>query len=199
MHRSGFRVRWKIFVLVSLIALLLILLSLFFLFPSEVERRARSGEYIFLEFWVNEHGRVLEGEPFNLSIDFPRYWLNEDSHVLGGIVNPEFIQLNSSLKLIYGSGNSLSGDMGGGVASDLFGVYSLPFKDEVANLEIRDLSGDGTVTVRVNETDISLKPGGKWESTFKTIFRHEGGVIEVEKRITLKNHGFVKPELTSLG
>ncbi len=191
------RVRWKIFVLVSLITSLLLLFSLFFLSPSEVGRRAESGEYIFLEFWVNEHGKILEGKPFNLFIDFPKYWLNEDSHVLEGFVNSEFIQLNSSLKLIYGSGTSLSGGIGGGTASDLFGVYSLPFKDKTANLEIKDLSGDGTVVVRVNEASISLNPGGKWKSTFKTIFKHEGGVVEVEKRITLINHGFVKPKLTS--
>jgi len=181
-----------------IITLTLIMLFLVFSPPStpygplEVEKRAKSQDYIFLEYWVNEDGKVIEGEPLALCIDFPTYWLSEDSRELRGIVEPESLQVNSSLKLICGFGESYSGDRGCGATSSLLGVYGLPFIDEFIDLEIGGLSGDGTVAVKVEGTDVSLKPGEEWESSSKTIFRWGGGVIEVERCVTLTNHGFVK-------
>ena len=181
----------------ALSSLILILTVVFLIFcfpstPSEVKKKAMSYEFIFLEYWVNEDGRVIEGEPLKLTIDFPTYWLNEGSNELRGVVDPETLQVNSSLKLIYGFGISYSGDRGEGAMSFLYGVYSLPFVDRDNELEIVSLSGDGTVVINIGGTTVSLKAGEEWESSSKTIFRWGGGVIEVERRVTLTNHGFVK-------
>lgn len=169
-----------------LLFLLLILagVSFFLLKP-----RSREG-YLFIEIWFTSHGEVLEGEPRSLMVDFPTYTFSKDEGVLYGLLN---FEVNSSLLLVVGVGESLSGDAGGGVTSSLEGIYSLP-REVLPGIVIVRMLDDGRVYLSVNGTEFVLVPGQSWEKKREYTMDWEGGRIRISETLTIRNHGHVKLE-----
>jgi len=150
-------------------------------------KRKTNERYLFLEIWLNSYGEVIEGEARSLMIDFPTYTLSKDERLLSGTVD---FDMNSSLIMILGKANSLSGDAGGGVSSYLEGIYSLPYD---AGMGIRILGvEDGTVRLSVNGTEISLGPGKSWETRRDYTLRWERGTLRIEETLCITNFGYVK-------
>ncbi len=145
-------------------------------------------KYPFLEVWLNSHGEVLEGEPMVLMIDFPTYTFSEEEKLLSGLID---FEVNSSLIMVLGVGKSLSGDAGGGAASTLHGVYSLPY-DAGYGIVITEVLKDGSIHLSVNGSDIVLKPGQTWETKREYSMEWQGGVLKVKDTLSIKNHGRVK-------
>lgn len=117
-------------------------------------------KYVFIDHHVHTHGESIEGECPTLYIDFPTYSFSEVEKTLS--VRTDF-KVDSSVKIIYGDGVSLSGDGGAGAATGLKAVYELPF--EQRGLEIVNVEPDGTAHLKYNGLSIILKSGEKWVNT----------------------------------
>ena len=75
-------------------------------------------------------------------------------------------ETNDSMIMFYGGGGGLSGCAGEGGRTWGFPVYSLPyipqFPDSEKNITIESISKDGSVSLRYNQKQISLKPQETW-------------------------------------
>jgi hypothetical protein len=92
-----------------------------------------SAKCVFVDHHINTDGQLIEGNyQGGLNIDFPTYIFEETSKKLSGQFN---FEINKSLKLIYGDGRSLSGVVGSGAATGLYGIYDFPYKK--GNIEIK--------------------------------------------------------------
>jgi len=173
----------KRIILTSLFLALTVIVSSTFLLKHKAQ-----GGYIFLEVWLNSDGKVLEGEPMVLMIDFPTYSFSEEENLLSGLID---FEVNSSLLMILGVGKSLSGDAGGGAASTLHGVYSLPYEAGYG-IVIKEVSKGGSIHLSVNGSDIILKPGQTWEKKREYNMEWQGGVLKIRDTLSIKNYGCVK-------
>lgn len=144
------------------------------------------GGTLFLEVWRDVSGKVLEGEPRKLMIDFPTYKFDEETGELSGITN---FDINRSHLLVVGLGESLSGDAGGGVSSHLVAIDDLPC--DIEGIRITAIS-NGKITLEYMGQEISLAPGEKWTNTSKSIQSFGETRMKIIETITITNHGYVK-------
>ncbi|OGO57805.1 MAG: hypothetical protein A2025_03485 [Chloroflexi bacterium RBG_19FT_COMBO_47_15] len=125
-------------------------------------------KYVFIDHHINTYGECIEGDCQRLCIDFGTYHFDEaentlniyDWNVFNDLID---FRINSALKIVYGDGESLSGDAGMGAATGLSFVYKLPYKQ--GELEIVKVEPDGTAHIKYNEVSIILKSGEKWANT----------------------------------
>ncbi len=156
-----------------------------------------SKKILFLDHHINEHGEFIEGDSWPmLAIDFPTYYFDEENHNLRIIKIGESIDVNSSLVMITGDGDSLSGVTGTGAASAAYGVYSLPY--EGYNYGIVSVSEEGSVQISYNNEEIVLEPGEKWENIENIIKENEESQPYAKVNITVTdtftNYGFLEEE-----
>lgn len=114
-------------------------------------------EYAFIDHHVYIDGTLINGTCPPLKIDLPTYRYDTESGSLEGLVR---FDINESLTVIYGKGTSLSGDLGSGNSSILFGGYRLPCS--FGNLTVNGFTGDGAVHLRYNNQTLVLLPGERW-------------------------------------
>ncbi len=172
---------------ITLLLLLILAGASFFLLKHRNHEK-----YLFIEIWFNSHGKVLEGEPRALMIDFPSYTFSREEKLLSGLLN---FEVNSSLLLVVGVGKSLSGDAGGGVTSSLEGIYYLPY-EVLPGIVILKMD-DGRVYLSVNGTEVLLTPDHSWEKEWEYTMDWEGGKIKISETLSIRNQGYV--ELKSWG
>jgi len=117
-----------------------------------------SDKCVFVDHHINTNGELIEGNyQGGLNIDFPTYKFDKTTKILKG----EFdFEINKSLKIIYGNGRSLSGVVGAGAATGLYGVYELPYAK--GKFEIKEIESDGTVHIQYNDSLIVLKSNEEW-------------------------------------
>ena len=141
---------------------LLILLSYFILFSCNKKEDIEiieSDNYIFIEQHSNDHGEHISGpQPPLLQIDFPTYSYDFKTKTLNGIID---FEINSDLKLVYGSGTCLSGTAGSGCGTGLSGVYEIPY--ERGNFELLKVDTDGSVIVIYKDEVIDIQSGEEWK------------------------------------
>ncbi len=130
-----------------------------------------SDKCVFVDHHVNTNGELIEGNyQGELNIDFPTYNFNQTSKILKG----EFdFEINKSLKIIYGNGKSLSGVVGAGAATGLFGVYDIPYAK--GKFEIKQIDFDGTVHIQYNDSLIVLKSNEEWVNVTSEIDTQDFG------------------------
>lgn len=125
--------------------------------PTPQEWKIPSDKYVFIDHHIHEHGKSIVGYCMKLWIDFPTYRFDEKTGILIGEIN---FDINETLKVVYGSGASLSGDVGGGAATRLLGVYELPY--ERGHFKILKIDSDGTAYIEYKGVSIVLKSGEEW-------------------------------------
>lgn len=144
---------------------------------------------IFIDHHVHSDGVIIEGQGSGLMIDFPTYSFDKEQQRLNGMVN---FDVNDSLQVVYGDGQSLSGAMGGGAATMLYGVYALPY--EQRGLMIKSVNSSGAVTMRYRNETIILEPGEEWEKvTSDIITTNYGNVSRINETSTdrIINYGLI--------
>lgn len=123
-------------------------------------------QYVFIDRHVSQSGEVINGScTGGLMIDFPTYSFNRDTKELSGI-STHSLEVNNTLKIIYGDGMSLGGDLGGGAATGLIPVYALPFEE--GSVIIRGVSPDGLAILAAGNETIALPAGETWTNTSVT-------------------------------
>lgn len=149
-----------------------------------------SDRYLFIEYQTHIRGELIEGNYPGKMIDFPTYSFYPENRTLEGWMN---FAINDSLKVIYGSGTSLSGAAGSGAASMLSGVYELPHEDE--KLKILKVDSDGTAHLEYNSLPITLKSGEEWTNITTRVdvqqFDSNKGTAKLTITEKIMNHGFV--------
>lgn len=119
-------------------------------------------QYLFLEQHLSVSGELVSGSELPaIQIDFPTYTFNQETGELTGVID---FSIDNNLKMIYGSGTSLSGTAGAGVATGLSGVYEIPY--ERGSFELLKLDDDGNVVFMYKDDVHSLKSGEIW--TYET-------------------------------
>lgn len=117
-----------------------------------------SDKCVFVDHHINTNGELLEGNyQGGLNIDFPTYKFDKTTKILKGELD---FEINKSLKIIYGNGRSLSGVVGAGAATGLYGVYELPYAK--GKFEIKEIESNGTVHIQYNDSLIILKSNEEW-------------------------------------
>jgi len=119
-------------------------------------------KYVFIDHHINTYGKLIEGECPKLCVDFGTYYFDEAENTLNVLADFRGLRVNKALKIIYGDGESLSGDVGMGAGTYLSGVYELPYKQ--GELEIVKAEPDGTAQIKYNEASIVLKSREKWSN-----------------------------------
>lgn len=144
-------------------------------------------ECLFLNFWTAKSGKIISGTVPAMMIDFPTYSFDKGTRRLEGFIN---FEINDSLIAIMGIGQNLSGDAGGGAASMLYGIYSLPYSnDEIA---IEKIEADGTVYLSFHGKKIVIRAGEEWKKTEVKIEDVGSGRIEYTTTYTIENHGWIQ-------
>lgn len=147
----------------------------------------------FVEYWSEFHGEWLdEGISGGMNIDFPTYGFDERTRVLTDYGRPGVVT-NAPWVLLFGSGQSNHGDAGGGAASGLDAVYSLPCTTNGVSL-IRSQT-NGTVTLRSWEQLHTLAPGDvvRHETTWvhTNVFGDHSFRIRLTKKERIENFGLI--------
>ncbi|HCY41798.1 MAG TPA: hypothetical protein DHV48_10650 [Prolixibacteraceae bacterium] len=149
--------------------------TLFLVFSCEKNQEEdwiiSSDKCVFVDHHVNTNGELIEGNyQGGLNIDFPTYNFNQTSKILKG----EFdFEINKSLKIIYGNGKSLSGVVGAGAATVLYGGYDIPYAK--GKFEIKQIDFDGTVHIQYNDSLIVLKNNEEWVNVTSEIDTQDFG------------------------
>ncbi len=147
----------------------------------------KEGRVLFVEQHKNTYGELIAGDYPFMFIDFPTYFFNEKERVLDANIDVE----SEDMLLVYGSGESLSGDAGSGAATGLSPVYSIPAK--VSGDKIARVWDDGTVALEHAGEVITLAPGQSWEDVeTNQTSRYNIGLIELTVTDRVVNHGFVE-------
>lgn len=154
---------------------------------------------VFIDHHINTYGECIEGECQKLCIDFGTYDFNEAENTLYFFTD---FKVNRALKIVYGSGESLSGDAGMGAATGLTPIYELPYKQsdfrlsyELGDFEILNIEPDGTCHIKYNEISIILKSGEKWSNITTRVDTQEcrDGPCKLKQTITdtIVNYGIL--------
>jgi hypothetical protein len=146
---------------------------------------------VFIDHHLHTDGVLIQGKNRGLMIDFPTYSFNKQDRILTGMIN---FEINGSLLAVLGDGRSLSGAMGGGAATMLYGVYGLPYQNW--GLTIASIEKNGTVTIDHGNETIVLLPGTEWTkvtSEITTIDNYDGNksIINVTTTDHFVNYGFI--------
>lgn len=147
---------------------------------SEVQGTISSSKYVFIEHHISVYGEPVEGKYPFMFIDFPLYFFNENTGSLD--VNQLNIEINDSLKAVYGDGMELGGCAGSGMSTYAYGVYDLPYERD--KLKILEIEGDGTVHLSYNSLSIVLKSGEKWSNVESIIDTKESNGVNTKARLT---------------
>ncbi|WP_167605363.1 hypothetical protein [Maribellus sediminis] len=156
--------------------------------------------FLFVENFEYSTGVLLSGpEPPILQIDYPTYRYHEQANILEGEID---FELNKHLKLIYGSGVTLSGTAGGGGASGLYEITELPFEKGVFTLH--EIAPDGSISVTYRDSLFTLAVNEKFiyaKTTIDTVPFYAVGSEEADTCITqttttrvISNFGFIPRE-----
>ena len=139
--------------------------------------------FLFIETQKHKNGTVISGNSSQLAIDFPTYDLINST-----LRTVERIELNSSIKAIYGNEFQISGDIGFGISSGLYPVKDLPYIYDKIN--ILSIEGDNA-TLNCYGKNVTLVPGDSWK--METIQPEEigDGLLNVTTTVTVFNHGKV--------
>ena len=151
-----------------------------------------SEKCVFVDHHINTKGVLLEGNYLGgPNIDFPTYNFDKTSKILNGIFD---FEVDKSLKIIYGDGESLSGVAGAGAATGLYGVYELPYAK--GKFEIKEIDSDGTVHIQYNDSLIVLKSNEEWINVTSEINTQNFGKGIAKANITttdkIVNYGIIE-------
>jgi len=148
--------------------------------------------YIFIEYRMEEDGRVIQGEyPSGPVIDFPTYMFDP---YRGELASQEFtFEIDDTLKIIIGSSTALRGVAGGGMTSNLVGVYTFPHRHD--DLHLRGVDEYGNVHLRYRNEQLVIESGDEWN--YSTIRRdtirvsRENAIAEFTKTTRIINYGLL--------
>ena len=162
-----------------------------------------AGKFLFVEIWV-----IVDGTghlPGGL-IDFPGYTFDPTTRVLDAHYSKNNYPTTSFIGLL-GMGHDRRGDAGGGAASGLIPIATLPFSttvfvsngkvaeysEDMVSLPVKLLavSGDGLLQVKIGRETIILEVGKCWEWVKDAGVHNEkfDGVFHITS--TLCNYGWL--------
>jgi hypothetical protein len=147
-----------------------------------------SSDYLFVEHHVHRAGVLISGEKITGPlIDGPGYSFDSSSGVLHGNIG---FPIEDNLIAVCGDGGSLSGTVGGGVATYLLAICDLPYQHEEGNPILKDIRKDGTILVSYRDSSITLIPGDEWVSITTEIDTLPTAIVQVTTTDMLTNFGF---------
>lgn len=165
---------------------------------------APQDRYLFVEAWSETNGA---GSLPSLVVDFPSYHFDPST----GKLRPYFSgtslpNLANNAVGFAGAGQSRRGAAGGGVASNLDVIDSLPYTTSIrigttqpgkpmeqwrsAALELLSVDGSGTLSARIDGQSVTLPAGASWTRVVTSTTNTSGfsGVYTMTSRLT--NYGW---------
>lgn len=141
--------------------------------------------YLLVEYWTHQHGEENCGPP--IFIDFPTYSFHPPSGVLNVYYGNPVLEKDDVGYV--GSGDSLSGGLGGGISSYLTTFETCPFtRNEIV---LRSFDETGTVFLDRAGEAIILIAGAEWISSTVAAYKDpvtRGCIVTTTHRIT--NYAF---------
>lgn len=146
------------------------------------------GYFLLVEEWHNTDGRIISGSrrdiPFR-AIDFPMYDIEEGNKKIWVPFMRDDLKCLSNVKIIFGYGVSLDGDMGMGISSSLSTYKEFPFHVNRSGYSIDIISDD---LVFINNK-IKIPPGGQYSIISNSTEYYGNTVVQVQHTTTIKNYG----------
>lgn len=147
-------------------------------------------QYVFIEYRQEEDGRVIEGEPPPpMIIDFPTYMFDPNS---GTLASKEFtFDVDDTLRIVLGKSTALRGAAGGGMASRLVGIYTLPYSGD--DIVIRGVDRDVNAHIDYRNERLAVESGDEWQhvetrrDTLGTA--RDRAIIEYTTTVRIINYG----------
>ena len=177
---------------------ILALVSLLLIYSCEKEEEEMwfHNHYVFLEQHHFTQSELLEGYCYPIAFDFPTYVFDSSTGILTDY--GENVEMNKSIQIILGTGESASGDALNGYFNELYSILELP--SERYDFMITKLETDGTVHFSYKDSALVLLPNEEWLSTsseIQEVIDNNGDTIGIVKytytdRIT--NWGLITKE-----
>ena len=144
-------------------------------------------KYVFIDHHVHIEGVCVEGEcePGPM-IDFPTYTFNAEMGTLNSLF---LVEVNDTLKVVYGNGMSLGGAAGGGAGTMLTEVYTVPI--EIEGLRIVQVDRDGRAYLEYEGELLVLAPGQTWTSTTEKVREQGAGKANLTTNDQIINYGIL--------
>ncbi|MBN1757917.1 MAG: carboxypeptidase regulatory-like domain-containing protein [Chitinispirillaceae bacterium] len=154
-------------------------------FASDPEKRI-----LFVEHFDTKAGTVISGtDCHQMNIDFPTYSFNEKARTLRCE-----IAIPDTVRIIFGSGTSLNGAAGSGIASQLYCIGMLPATVD-ANCSVDSVTSDGTVFITYKERAMVLSPGAMWRHDTTYIEASENCEASITEGDRIENFGFISRDM----
>jgi hypothetical protein len=153
-------------------------------------------EYLFIEVWEHQHGKIISGTAYKMMIDFPTYSL--ENSTLKSVMP---VEIDPRALAILGKGSSLSGDMGGGAASGLSMIKETPlFLGSYSGLNVSILGIEGEdIILDLSGRQMVLEPGESWKRERTDMQQIQDSLMKVTNTLTIWNHGRVVLESSKPG
>jgi len=150
-------------------------------------------EYVFIEHRQEEDGRVIHGNyPSGPMIDFPTYMFDSHSGTLAS--HDISFEVDDTLKVVFGKSTALRGLAGGGMASQLYGVFRFPYTNE--EIVLRGIDEHGNAHIKYRDETLVIESGDEWRhSTTRrdTIgTARDRSIAEFTKTTRIINYGVLK-------
>ena len=146
-----------------------------------------AGQVLFIDRHVHVDGTCVEGECLpGPMIDFPTYSFDPETGTLDSRL---VLEVSDDLKVLYGNGMSLGGIAGGGAATGLTGVYTVPA--EIEGLSIVQVDRDGTAYLEHGGALLVLAPAETWTNTTEEVREQGTGKARLITTDTIVNYGIL--------
>ncbi|WP_424356901.1 hypothetical protein [Methanocella sp. MCL-LM] len=175
--------KWKLAIIILAVGIAIPLACI------SLDQLSLSGEdsIVFIEHKNNTRGQLVYGNYTGKTISGEEYVYDAENSVLTCVDNS---RINSSLKLLVGTTQSLMQDAGYGISTRLLGVSACPANTDGINID--DVLDDGTVLLRYNGSSIRLSPGQRWVRVYSENVETDGYRVKLTNTEIIRNNGKIR-------
>jgi hypothetical protein len=155
---------------------------------NQTESKDENCCFLLIEEWHSIEGSLLSGNSSEVPIiliDFPTYNINEASKKIRVPYRQERLENLSNTKIIFASGESRGGVIGGGISSHLIPIEDFPVHINRGAYSI-DIISNERVLIN-NNTEIP--PGDQYSYDSNSTINYGSAVVSIHSRTTIRNYG----------
>ena len=160
-----------------------------------IDQIKQSGDdtIVFIEYKNNARGQLIDGTYAGRTLSGQEYVYDAEK---GLLTCTENVYVNSSLKALLGTTQSLMQDAGNGLSAQINEIYSLP--TSASGVKICEVLENGTVILQYNGSVIRLAPGERWEQIYSENIRTDDYRVKIVKSDIIKNNGRIRVSSTNV-
>ena len=140
-------------------------------------------EYLYIEIQKHENGTIIGRNTSPIILNSSTYnFINSTLYIQKGI------ELNSSIKAIFGSEFEISGDTESSISSKIYPIVKLPYNP--LGISITKIEGDN-ITLDCYGSNITIIKGSSWKNVTNRTNKIDDRYVSITTTIAVYNHGHV--------